>query len=72
MVAEGRSFLRRQQRQWDLIQLTGVDTLTALSTGAYVLAESYLYTVESMKAYLARLSPNGILSFMVSDADFGY
>jgi len=72
VVAEGRSFLRRQQRQWDLIQLTGVDTLTALSTGAYVLAESYLYTVESMKDYLARLSPNGILSFMVSDVNFGY
>jgi len=71
VVAEGRSFLRREQRQWDLIQLTGVDTLTALSTGAYVLAESYLYTVESMKDFLSRLSANGILSFMVSDVNFG-
>ena len=67
VVAEGRSFLRSSSESYDLIQLTGVDTLSALSTGAYVLAESYLYTVEAMRDYLSHLSENGILSFMIGD-----
>ena len=67
VVAEGRSFLRNQGNPYDLIQLTGVDTLAALSSGAYVLAESYLYTVEAMRDYLSRLSDDGVLSFLIGD-----
>jgi hypothetical protein len=67
VMAEGRSFLRHGSASYDLIQLTGVDTLAALSTGAYVLAESYLYTVEAMRDYLARLSDDGMVSFMIGD-----
>ena len=67
VISEGRSFLRQNPDRYDLIQLTGVDTLAALSSGAYVLAESYLYTVESMKDYLSRLTEDGIVSFMLTD-----
>jgi hypothetical protein len=67
VMAEGRSFLRHGSDSYDLIQLTGVDTLAALSTGAYVLAESYLYTVEAMRDYIARLSDDGMVSFMIGD-----
>jgi len=67
VASEGRSFLRNESALYDLIQLTGVDTLAALSTGAYVLAESYLYTVEAMKDYVARLSNDGMVSFMIGD-----
>jgi hypothetical protein len=67
VVAEGRSFLRNRGEPYDLIQLTGVDTLAALSSGAYVLAESYLYTVEAMRDYLSRLSDDGVLSFLIGD-----
>ena len=48
IVGEGRSTVRHSGAKYDLIQLSGVDTLSALSTGAYVLAENYLYTVEAI------------------------
>ena len=67
VVGEGRSFLRHAPRRWDLIQLTGVDTLAALSTGAYLLAESYLYTVDAFDEYLDHLTPDGTLSLMIGD-----
>src|SRR6266481_3055909 len=67
VVAEGRSFLRHSNARYDIIQLSGVDTLAALSTGAYMLAESYLYTVEAFKEFLQHLTPDGHLSLMVGD-----
>jgi hypothetical protein len=39
VVAEGRSFLRSRDARYDLIEINSVDTLSALSTGAYVLGE---------------------------------
>ena len=67
IAGEGRSTVRRSNAQYDLIQMTGVDTLAALSTGAYVLSESYLYTTESMGELLDHLNPNGALSIVVGD-----
>ncbi|MAG58447.1 MAG: hypothetical protein CMJ83_19340 [Planctomycetes bacterium] len=61
--AEGRSFLRGQDHSFDLIQLSGVDTYTALNTGAYTLSESYLYTVEAVKDMYARLKPGGYINY---------
>jgi hypothetical protein len=66
-AGEGRSTLRYSNERYDLIELTGVDTLAALSTGAYVLSESYLYTVEAMQEFLNHLSPGGLLSITVAD-----
>jgi hypothetical protein len=60
--AEGRSYVRRLHRQFDLIQMTGVDTYTALASGAYILSESYLYTVEAFQDYLSHLEPDGLLA----------
>lgn len=71
-VAEGRSFVRRTDEHYDLIQLTGVDTLAALSSGAYVLSESYLYTVEAAQDLLRRLTPNGILTLTVAEEDLTF
>lgn len=67
IVAEGRSFLRHSTARYDVIQMTGVDTLSALSTGAYMLAESYLHTIEAMEEQLQHLTPDGTLSLMVYD-----
>lgn len=58
---EGRTALMHQRQRFDVIQLTGIDTWTALSSGAYVLAENYLYTVEACRQMYARLAPGGIL-----------
>ena len=67
VVSEGRHFLRSTEDRFDLIQLTGVDTLAALSSGAYILAENYLYTAEAFGEYLARLRPGGVLSVAAID-----
>jgi len=59
---EGRSFIRRSQKKFDIIQISAIDTFAALSSGAYVLSENYLYTVEAFKEYIDHLDNNGILS----------
>jgi len=69
LAGEGRSFVRHSDAKYDLIQMSGVDTLAALSTGAYVLSESYLYTTEAIHDFLDHLTPNGILSVLVADFD---
>ena len=67
VAAEGRSYVRRSMDRFDVIQMTQVDTLSALTTGAYVLSESYLYTVEAVEDYLAHLKPGGILDVVMGE-----
>lgn len=62
--AEGRAFLRRVDDKYDIIQMSGVDTWSALSTGAYVLSENYLYTREAFEEYYDHLKPDGIMSMI--------
>ena len=61
-VSEGRSYVRSHGGEYDLIQMSGVDTWAALSSGAYVLSENFLYTVEAIQEYYKHLKPDGILS----------
>lgn len=63
VVAEGRSFLTRDTATYDLIQGIGLDNLVALSGGAYVLSESYIYTVDSFALILNRLNPEGVFAW---------
>ena len=58
---EGRSALMRDPETYDVIQLTGIDTWTSLTSGAYVLAENYLYTQEAIEELYGHLAPGGIL-----------
>ncbi len=60
--SEGRNFMRSTREKFDLIRMTGVDTFAAHTTGAYVLAENYLYTVEAFREYFRRLGDDGVLS----------
>lgn len=59
---EGRSFVRRTERKYDIIVMTGIDTFAAINSGAYVLSENYLYTIEAMTDYLGHLTDRGILN----------
>jgi len=61
---EGRSFIRRSQAIFDLIQMTGTDTYAALASGSYVMSESYLYTVDAFLDYFERLKPGGMVSVL--------
>ena len=63
VTAEGRHFLSTTQDCYDVIQLSGVDTFTALASGAYALTENYLYTTEAMGDFWNHLTAEGILSF---------
>lgn len=58
---EARGFVAGDEAYYDLVQLAMVDSFSASSAGLYALSESYLYTVEAMQAYLARLKPEGYL-----------
>lgn len=58
---EGRSALMRDPGRYDVIQMTGIDTWTSLASGAYVLAENYLYTVEAVRQMYDHLEPGGLL-----------
>jgi hypothetical protein len=65
--SEGRHFVRASDDVYDLIQITAVDTFSAQTTGAYVLAESYLYTVEAISDYLDHLADDGMISVVMGD-----
>jgi hypothetical protein len=67
VVSEGRHFLRSNDERFDLLQLTGVDTLAALSSGSYIFAENYLYTVEAYADFFAALREGGLLSIGAMD-----
>jgi hypothetical protein len=47
---------------YDIIQASGVDTLTAITTGGLALSDSYLYTKEAVADYSRLLRQDGILS----------
>lgn len=59
---EVRAFLGKTDKKYDLIQLSGTDTVSALMNGAYIMNESYLYTKEAFKLYIDRLNDNGTLA----------
>lgn len=62
VVGEGRSFLTRTARQYDLIQISLIDSWAATAAGAFSLSENYLYTQQALELYLSRLQPAGVLS----------
>lgn len=62
-LAEARGFLAATTSTYDLIQVALLDSFGSGAAGLGSLAESNLYTVEAMEAYLAHLAPGGLLSF---------
>ena len=61
-LAEGRSFVRRSDEKFDVIQATLVDTWAAAATGTFALSENHLYTVEAFEDYLTHLTDRGVIS----------
>ncbi|HEY3929360.1 MAG TPA: class I SAM-dependent methyltransferase [Candidatus Koribacter sp.] len=60
---EARSFVTRQNRRFDVIQVSLIDTFAASSAGAFVLTENSLYTTNGWKVFLSKLSDRGVLTF---------
>jgi hypothetical protein len=61
-VDDGRSFVRRSQSRYDIIQASLVDTWAATAAGAYTLTENSLYTTEAFGEYIDHLSDQGMLT----------
>ncbi|MFY9344932.1 MAG: hypothetical protein WAT39_20735 [Planctomycetota bacterium] len=61
---EARSWVRRSDRRFDLIQASMIDTWAATAGGAFALAENALYTVEAFLDYREHLSERGLVHFM--------
>ena len=59
---EARSYIARLDSRADLIQISLIDTWAATASGAFVLTENSLYTVEAWRIFLDHLAPRGILS----------
>ena len=59
---EARSYIARMREQADIIQISLIDTWAATASGAFVLTENSLYTLEAWTSFLNHLSPKGILS----------
>jgi hypothetical protein len=61
-VTDGRSYLRATPEQFDVIQMTLVDTWASTAAGAFALSENNLYTVEAFEEYFNHLKPDGIIA----------
>ena len=61
-VAEGRHFLERSEENYDVVQLSGVDTFSTTEAGAFSLSENYLYTVEAFQTFMRHLREGGVLT----------
>ncbi|HWP65054.1 MAG TPA: hypothetical protein VNO26_03965, partial [Candidatus Limnocylindria bacterium] len=71
--AEGRSFLERDSSSYDLIYFVAPDSYAAMNAAqasGFVLAESYLYTVEMLRAALAHLRPGGVIAMQFGEFDY--
>jgi hypothetical protein len=60
---EARSWVSRHDRRIDVLQVSLIDTWAATAAGAFVLTENGLYTTDAWRGFLARLAPDGLLSF---------
>lgn len=62
IVGDGRSVIRNSKEQYDVIQMTLVDTWASTAAGAFALSENNLYTVEAFEEYFQHLKPDGFIA----------
>jgi predicted membrane-bound spermidine synthase len=61
-VDDARSWFSATHEQFDLIQMSMIDTWAATGAGAFSLSENGLYTLEGWRAFVNRLTDKGILT----------
>ena len=61
-VTDGRSFIRNARDQYDVIQMTLVDTWASTAAGAFALSENSLYTADAFREYFQHLRPDGLIA----------
>jgi spermidine synthase len=61
-VDDARSWFARSREQFDLIQMSLIDTWAATGAGAFTLSENGLYTVNGWERFMSRLTPSGVFT----------
>ena len=61
-IGEARSFTAGSKGDYDLIQVSLLDSFSASASGQFALSENHLYTTEALTAFLQKLAPDGFLS----------
>jgi hypothetical protein len=61
-VTDGRSFIRNTGQNFDVVQMTLVDTWASTAAGAFALSENSLYTVNAFREYYEHLKPDGMIA----------
>jgi hypothetical protein len=61
-VTDGRSYLRSTPQNFDVVQMTLVDTWASTAAGAFALSENNLYTVEAFSEYFEHLKADGMIA----------
>ena len=69
ILSEGRTFIRRSDRLFDVILMGFVDSWAAVASGGLSLSENHLYTVEAFKAYYDHLTADGEIAILRWDVD---
>ncbi|MEM7200427.1 MAG: hypothetical protein AAF628_09200 [Planctomycetota bacterium] len=59
---EARSWVSRTEENFDVLQISLIDTWAATTAGAFVLAENALYTVEAWDTFLDHLTDRGVVT----------
>jgi hypothetical protein len=67
--SEGRNFVSRTDRKFDVIFLGFVDSWASVASGGLSLSENYLYTTQAFKDYYDHLTDDGVLVILRWDLD---
>jgi hypothetical protein len=67
--SEGRNFVARTDRKFDIIFLGFVDSFASVASGGLSLSENYLYTTEAFRDYYEHLTDRGMLVILRWDLD---
>ncbi len=62
-IEDGRSFVRRSNEKYQVLQATLVDTWASTAAGAFALSENNLYTTDAFRDYLNHLTDDGLMVF---------
>ena len=60
--ADARAFVQAAHENWNIIDLSLVDSFAASAVGAGAVGENYLYTREAFEVFLRHLRPGGVLA----------
>lgn len=61
ITEDGRSYVRRFNNKFDIIYAVSSNTFASLASGAFALAENYLFTEEAFENYYDAMTDDGIL-----------